>query len=127
MNLRVMLWSLLLATGVASAQNYSTIQERQFATAVTTTGTQAWFTTLGKVPQTVTCAMTVTSGSGSATVKFEGAPKKAQTAVITLATLSVTDTAAATYTDATSKFGQYRVEISAITGTGAAVSCYVAS
>lgn len=113
----------LLFAAPVHAFNNSVATEKKIASAATGTGVQAWFV-LGAPSHTFTCAMTVSSGSGTATVKVEAAPGPLTTAVITLQSLSVTDTAAASYTDASSKFGYYRVEVTAITGTGAAVTCY---
>jgi hypothetical protein len=117
---------LLVAAAPLLAFNNSQTQEKKIASAVTGTGVQAWYV-LGSPAHTFTCAMTVSSGSGSATVKVEAAPGPLTTAVITLQSLSVTDTAPASYTDASSKFGFYRVEVTAISGTGAAVTCYAGS
>jgi hypothetical protein len=111
---------LALTCMTAGAYNKTKIT---MAKAATTTGAQAWFG-ITAPPHTFLCAMTVTSGSGTATVTLEAAMAAFPTGIVTVNSMSVTDTAAATYVDSYSTYDLYRVHITAISGTGAAVSCF---
>lgn len=74
--------------------------------------------------RTMGCAMTVGSGSGSATIVLEGSFDVVAFAnPITVLTLIITDTAPDARKDAGSQMAVYRARVSAISGTGAAVTC----
>jgi len=95
-----------------------------FLTAVTTTATSTAYPMLDG-SHTFSCYMTVSSGSGSATVVIEGSQQASvSTTWVTVMTLSPTNTAGDAGTDDFSRFLSYRARVSGITGTGAAVTCY---
>lgn len=76
-------------------------------------------------PVTFTCSETVSSGGGTATVVIEGANDPAGTLWITLLTTTVlTDLVRDGAVNTNGKYTIYRARVTAIAGTGAAVTCW---
>lgn len=118
--MRILLTLLLtfLCSTAGAVSNFSPICGA--TTPITTTGTRTPVGGTGhEAPRTFVGTMTVTSGSGSATILIEG-NMGSLAKWTTVATLSITDTTDAAVTDYASNFAQYRCNVTAISGTGAA-------
>lgn len=119
MKLRMLL-SVLLAVVSMGAQ---AITRTVLLDGVTTTATSAPFI-LPVGAHTFSCYMTVSSGSGSATVIVEASQNSGVSASwSTIVTLTPTDTAADAATDDFSRFVSYRARVTGLSGTGAALTC----
>jgi hypothetical protein len=95
----------------------------RLCTNVTATGAQAGVPVTpssGQQPRTFQSSMTVSSGSGSATVLVQGSLDG--TWWDTLGTMNITDTASDSVTIAAAAYNTYRANVTALTGTGAAVT-----
>jgi hypothetical protein len=115
----------LISTPAAAYKNVVTLLN-----AVTTTATGNATADLScpgdyACPITFTCSETVSSGAGTATVVIEGANDAAGAKWITLVTTTtLTDLIRDGGVNPYGKYTVYRARVTAIAGTGAAVTCW---
>lgn len=103
--------------------NYAPVNITTLLNGVTATGAGQWMQLPGGA-KTFHGHMTVTSGAGTATVAIEGTNNTGWIAQ-NLATLSLTDTADQSFTSNYASYLYYRANLTALTGTGAAVTANV--